>query len=431
MQGSSVTVPTPSTSTTPATPSDPSTWDGTASAPKVTIQLGDPRASGLCPTSPVGIAACTVPKGDANGHTTGAIIVVDPQALGDQQPADFVRKLMDHEDGHVYGFKDCTGTDCNGSTVMDPSLAVAAPTECDEANAYRESGGQYGVYDCSSTCDTSCVNYDPSNCGDNGGDATCGLPQDEYDEWEAQCAAGGGVILQCACSTSSPIIIDVGHQGYSLTSLQGGVQFAITNTLTKYQISWTAAGSQNAFLVLDRNDDGVIDNGSELFGNFTDQPPSADKNGFLALAVFDKRENGGNGDSVIDAKDAIFSKLRLWVDNNHDGVSQPEELFTLPALGVYSISLDFKESPRIDQYGNRFRYRAKINQGMPTEDARWAVDVFFLMQKIPSDRRAFRIPKRTDASNLARLRNDSVQKAISDLLGVRSRKRTCSVALAR
>ena len=68
-------------------------------------------------------------------------------------------------------------------------------------------------------------------------------------------------------------------------------------------------------------------------------------------------------------------KLRLWIDSNHDGVSQPNELFTLPALGIYSISLDYHLSGRNDEFGNSFRYRARINQGLRTSAGPWAYDV--------------------------------------------------------
>jgi hypothetical protein len=186
-----------------------------------------------------------------------------------------------------------------------------------------------------------------------------------------------GVPNPCA----SPIIIDLTGNGFQLTSAANGIKFDIANSGTSIQIAWTA-NSNNAWLVLDRNGNGVINSGAEMFGNFTAQPSSPHPNGFAALAVYDDPANGGNGDGVIDARDTIFSSLRLWVDANHDGISQPRELHTLPELGIFSISLDYALSERKDQYGNIFRYRARVNQGMngPADVGKTAFDVFLVAQ---------------------------------------------------
>lgn len=175
----------------------------------------------------------------------------------------------------------------------------------------------------------------------------------------------------------SPILIDVSGNGFQLTSAQNGVSFDITGTSNPTEIAWTAPGSQNAFLCLP-DSNGACDDGKDLFGNFTPQPPSSTPNGFAALAVYDTPAMGGNGDGWIDAHDAIFSSLRLWIDANHDGISQPNEVFTLPQLGITSINLDYKLSQRTDQYGNVFRYRAKV--GSTSGVGRWAYDVFLVTQ---------------------------------------------------
>jgi hypothetical protein len=166
------------------------------------------------------------------------------------------------------------------------------------------------------------------------------------------------------CCLCTPIILDVSGHGFHLTNTAGGVVFDISGTGHPVQISWTALGSDNAFLALPASD-GYVHGGKELFGNFTPQPESSQPNGFQALAQYDLTANGGNGDGIIDEHDRIFSSLRLWIDANHDGISEPDELHTLPSMGVNSISLDYELSVRVDRYGNRFRYRSEVNPDDP------------------------------------------------------------------
>ncbi|HEX8283838.1 MAG TPA: hypothetical protein VF588_10810 [Pyrinomonadaceae bacterium] len=206
------------------------------------------------------------------------------------------------------------------------------------------------------------------------------------------CSDGGGDFGMCdlgcgwsftagQCVCNSPVLVDVSGDGFRLTDAAGGVNFDLNGDGVKERLAWTAEGADDSWLVLDRNGNGAVDDGSELFGNHTPQPePPAgrERNGFLALAMFDRPEGGGNGDGLIDSRDAVFSSLRLWQDADHDGVSQPSELHAPAELGLSSIGLDYREAGRRDAYGNRFRYRAKVTDARGSQLGRWAWDVFLV-----------------------------------------------------
>lgn len=183
----------------------------------------------------------------------------------------------------------------------------------------------------------------------------------------------------CSCLGRSPIIVDVAGNGFNLTGVANGVMFDMTGITGPERLGWTQANSDDAFLALDLNDNGLIDDGTELFGNFTFQPApenGEERNGFLALAVYDH-----NNDGRINNQDGVYSALHLWQDTNHNGISESSELHTLPELGLKTLYLDYRRSRRTDRHGNEFRYRAKVKDTRDAQLGRWAWDVFLVSPK--------------------------------------------------
>lgn len=354
-------------------------WTEDTGTIHVDVDLSDPDAVAAVQAaftkwqaSPAGRAAgvsFTVTQLPLGGTPTGQYLVNDG-ALDDNRPAetsgvlspqpsrtsatttlnvgsglnddpDAVERIMAHEIGHTFGLPDAFTNSITG-LPCPPGDSVMSPMDPDNPTASLQ--------------------------GPTPDDSNKVITGDGY-------STGGGTLPPCPprhpvtpCDPS-PIIIDVDGSGYHLTDAAHGVAFDILNTGHPVRISWTAPGSSNAFLVLDRDGNGAITDGAELFGDRTPQAASAGPNGFLALSQFD-----ANHDGVIDARDPVFARLRLWQDTDHNGVSSPAELHTLPRLGVTAISLRYETSTLSDGYANQFRYRALVTG---VRGAAWAYDVFF------------------------------------------------------
>jgi hypothetical protein len=325
---------------------------------------------------------------------SGPLLAIDIYILSAITSQAAYTELIAHEFGHTLDLGDCTGC-AAGSSVMVAGILTSdgtingtvgspGPTQCD-INVIKSKSLNYvcapGVASTTPPCVDVGVASNAPLLPWSWALAAWRKPQSLNGPPGGSGGGGGGGGNSCP----SPIIIDLSGKGFHLTNAANGVQFDMSGSGNLIQTAWIAEGANNAFLALP-GPDGLVHNGQQLFGNFTPQPVSSTPNGFAALAVYDLPANGGNGDGVIDSDDAIYNSLRLWIDSNHDGICQPGELYTLPSLGVESISLDYSTSRRTDRYGNVFRFKAAVdpNDSDPSHVGRTAYDVFFVTGPTPT-----------------------------------------------
>ena len=129
---------------------------------------------------------------------------------------------------------------------------------------------------------------------------------------------------------TDPLVLDLGADGVAIVNqADSTVFFDMDVSGTLQHMSWI--GPDDGFLVRDKNGNGVIDDGSELFGFYTDP---ASNSGLEALGKLD-----ANKDGVVSAADPLFAELRVWRDFDFDGVSQPAELSSLDEYGIVALPL--------------------------------------------------------------------------------------------
>jgi hypothetical protein len=242
-----------------------------------------------------------------------------------------LRLLLSHEFGHVLGLLEGT---CQNGGIMSrpiPTSPFLTAEECADADA---------------------ANYVPFE----------GTPN------------AGCTVQDCRMS---PIIVDLDRSGIVLTGPDDGVWFDLDADGYPERTGWTAAGAAEAFLFVDWNENGVVDNGAELFGS-----AHAD-NGFDALRLLDRSfaggiRFGGDDNGILDARDTVWGRLRLWTDANHDGVTQAGEVTSPADHGLAAIELAYKTSGRRDRHGNSFRYTsaAMLENGQRIK----AIDVYFVVK---------------------------------------------------
>ena len=175
----------------------------------------------------------------------------------------------------------------------------------------------------------------------------------------------------CDCGThpqysfcGSPILLDTAGDGFQLTSVDRGVLFDLDCVGTPKKVAWTKPDSDDAWLALDRNGNGKIDDGCELFGNntpaYANQTEPKAENGFTALRFLENPDYGvSHPDRLIDQRDAPFARLLLWRDANHNGISEPEELTPISRTDLLAIATEYKRTPRKDRHGNLYLLKGK------------------------------------------------------------------------
>lgn len=315
------------------------------------------------------------PTYDSNGNLTSATIRFDlsvqrtgpngqpTQALNEATSSDIFTRAGQHEMGHTMGL---------GEGIEDPNHPTSGPCGASgQTPGSTVMNGLCGANDWGNNMPTFVTPCDLMRVQE--------LPQYQptpsptpTPEPEPDCYPN-----------CTPILVDVAGNGFALTSFENGVDFDLNNDGNKEHTSWTVKDTDDSWLVLDRDNNGTIDSGAELFGNSTPQPtpPSGkSKNGFLALAMYDRLLMGGNSNGVIDPQDAVFANLKLWRDANHNGTTDEGELSSLASVGLRVIELDYKESKKTDEHGNAFVYRAKVWDHRGQQAGRWAWDVGLVTQ---------------------------------------------------
>jgi len=281
------------------------------------------------------------PEYEANwepGGQSGTITLYTHSSSGSAySPAD-LEYLLAHELGHALGLADVNDKDCLMHQNTNSRTRSVRTGDCTSTNSLWESAANKPGND-------DCINQ-----------------------------------LKTYGDCNSPIVIDLGKNGFSFGGPEGAIYYDLLGVGKMSRIQWVAPNSDDVFLTHDTNGNGLIDDGSELFGNGTRmilENNRLAKHGFEAMAQWDLAPLGGNGNGVIDVHDAVWEALLLWQDKNADGISQNSELSAPSDMGLTRVGIFFKETPTYDEHYNILKYWGKAFKDSQPSKKFHVVDVFF------------------------------------------------------
>ncbi len=211
---------------------------------------------------------------------------------------------------------------------------------------------------------------------------------------------------------TDPFTLDLDGDGLETVGVNAAnpLLFDINATGIKQSVGWVKP--DDGLLALDRNGDGIINSGAELFGNFT--PLAIGRSaidGFEAIA-----EQDTNQDGIVNEIDAGFADLRIWQDINQDGISQSTELFSLAQKGITGIHVSKTEHFAVLDNGNALADLGTFTRTDGSEgtagsvgqlgDIDLAVDTFYsqFADTIPSTTEAINLPDMGGSGQVRSLR---------------------------
>lgn len=298
------------------------TWDscGMSGVPSVSVGTG----GDLDYTVYIGDLSSGPACGITN-HNTREIVITRRYTYNGHQYDCNVNTALAHEIGHIFGLADATAAGCGSYLMSQVNL------------------GQ-----------TDTRSLQAGECTRANQNVTTTTEQEGIDREAIRCSTTeGGNGTGCG----SPLILDMNHDGINTTPLEWPVTFDFEGDGRRVETSWTDPTTEEAFLALDLNGNGLVDSGRELFGNSTLLPSGETaRQGFGALAVYDDPRFGGDEDGRITPKDRIWPLLWLWTDRDHDGVSDRGELRPLRSSHVRALHLGFLETRAFDGNVNWHRY---------------------------------------------------------------------------